>query len=209
MPNVVIDGVTYATDSIGGVNYQYVKLTAGQAGNAQPISGSTANGVEVDVTRVKTTVVVSGPATNAELRATPLPVSGSLAVTGPLTNAELRLSAIPISGAVTGPITDAQLRATPPEFRARHATTAVVTSVASQTVSTLLIASNPNRLGLQIDNESTSKCRIKYGTGPVSLSSYTARIWPDTQWEMPYPYTGDIYIIWESANGNARVTEVS
>lgn len=42
---------------------------------------------------------VSGPATDAQLRATPLPVSGNVGVTG--------------SVAVTGPLTDAQLRANP------------------------------------------------------------------------------------------------
>lgn len=55
-----------------------------------------------------------GGLTNTELRASPVPVSGtvsvgnsSLAVTGPLTNSELRAAAVPVSG----PLTDAQLRA--------------------------------------------------------------------------------------------------
>jgi hypothetical protein len=55
---------------------------------------------------------VIGPITDAELRATALPVSG------PLTDMQLRATAVPISGAVTAntglsqPLTDTQLRAT-------------------------------------------------------------------------------------------------
>lgn len=49
---------------------------------------------------------VSGPLTDAQLRATPVPVSG-----GFLTDAQLRASPVPISGALT----DAQLRASPIE----------------------------------------------------------------------------------------------
>jgi len=71
------------------------------------------------------TQAVSGPLTNAELRAVPIPTSISnwpqtQAVSGPLTDAELR--AVPISTsisnwpqlqAVSGPLTDAELRAVP------------------------------------------------------------------------------------------------
>lgn len=65
-----------------------------------------------------TPVPVSGPLTDAELRAAAVPVSGPLTdaelratavpVSGPLTDAELRATAVPVSG----PLTDAQLRAT-------------------------------------------------------------------------------------------------
>lgn len=48
------------------------------------------------------TQAVTGPLTDAQLRATAVPVSG------PLTDAQLRATAVPVSG----PLTDAQLRAT-------------------------------------------------------------------------------------------------
>jgi hypothetical protein len=54
------------------------------------------------------TLPVSGPVTDAQLRATPVPVSGTVAVTGPLTDTQLRATAVPVSG----PLTDAQIRAT-------------------------------------------------------------------------------------------------
>lgn len=51
----------------------------------------------------------SGGLTNTELRATPVPISGTVtATTGGLTDAQLRATAVPVSG----PLTDTQLRAT-------------------------------------------------------------------------------------------------
>ena len=54
------------------------------------------------------------PLTDTQLRATPVPVSGTLTATGPLTDTQLRATAVPVSGTVTasGPLTDTQLRAT-------------------------------------------------------------------------------------------------
>lgn len=53
---------------------------------------------------------VTGPVTDAQLRATPLPVSGTV-TTGGLTDMQLRATPVPISGSVsTGGLTDAQLR---------------------------------------------------------------------------------------------------
>lgn len=56
---------------------------------------------------------VTGPLTDAQLRATPVPISGSV-TTGDLTDAQLRATPVPVSGTVvTGGLTDTQLRATP------------------------------------------------------------------------------------------------
>lgn len=79
------------------------------------------------VVRIAGTVATTGGSgggssdglTNTQLRASPVPVSGTVAVTGPLTDAQLRAAAVPVSGTVgvsgtvpvSGPLTDAQLRA--------------------------------------------------------------------------------------------------
>jgi len=55
-----------------------------------------------------TPVPVSGPLTDTELRAVAVPISGTVAATGPLTDVELRAVAVPVSG----PLTDAEVRAT-------------------------------------------------------------------------------------------------
>lgn len=78
----------------------------------QPVSGTVS---------ISGSVAVTGPLTDAQLRATALPVSGTfwqatqpvsiaatVAVSGPLTDTQLRATAVPVSG----PLTDTQLRAT-------------------------------------------------------------------------------------------------
>jgi hypothetical protein len=51
-------GDTIATDDIGGVKYQRVKLVDGTADSATAIGGDATNGLDVDVTRVQGTVTV-------------------------------------------------------------------------------------------------------------------------------------------------------
>lgn len=61
----------------------------------------------------QTAIPVSGPLTDTQLRATPVPISGTV-TTGGLTDTQLRATPVPISGTVTtGGLTDTQLRATP------------------------------------------------------------------------------------------------
>jgi hypothetical protein len=181
--------ICMAADEIGAVYYDRIKVTFGQDGTAtdvssanplpvsivsgggsssggltdaelratpvavsgtfwqatQPISGTVGisgtvpvSGTFWQVTQpvsIAATVNVSGPLTDAQLRAAAVPVSGTfwqatqpvsiastVAVSGPLTDGQLRASAVPISGTVTanagsgtfavsGPLTDAQLRA--------------------------------------------------------------------------------------------------
>lgn len=50
---------------------------------------------------IQNSVAVTGPLTDTQLRATPVPVSGTVAVTGPLTDTQLRAAPVPISGTVT------------------------------------------------------------------------------------------------------------
>lgn len=66
----------------------------------------------VSVSNFPGSQAVTGPLTDAQLRAAAVPVSGSFfqatqPVSGPLTDVQLRASAVPVSG----PVTDAQLRA--------------------------------------------------------------------------------------------------
>ena len=91
------------------------------------------------------------PLTDTQLRATPVPVSGSVTtggltdtqlratavpVSGPLTDTQLRATAVPVSGTVTasGPVTDTQLRATPvPVSGTVAVTNAGITSIDGKT----------------------------------------------------------------------------
>jgi hypothetical protein len=92
-------------------------------GGAVDVSGSVVS-VTGSTVAIAGTVPVSGPLTDAQLRATAVPVSGTFwqatqPVSGPLTDTQLRATAVPVTGTVgvsgtvpvSGPLTDTQLRA--------------------------------------------------------------------------------------------------
>lgn len=106
--NVTLPGTDkiVATDDIGDVHFQRVKLDLGADGVSEPVVGA---------------LPVSGPLTDAQVRATPLPVmisdgSGPITVDGTVAVS----GSVPVTGAfwqatqpVSGPLTDAQVRAAP------------------------------------------------------------------------------------------------
>ena len=83
-----------------------------------------------------------------------------------------------------------------------------VSSVASSATSVTLLASNAARKGATIYNESTAILYLKLGA-TASLTSYSAQLVAGAYYELPFAYTGIIDGIWASANGNARITEIS
>lgn len=84
-------GSTIATDDVGGNHFQRVKLTDGTPDSSQYIAGDTANGLDVDVTRVQGSVTVVQPtATSLKVDASSVPVpvtdgGSSLTVDGTVT----------------------------------------------------------------------------------------------------------------------------
>ncbi len=93
-------------------------LTSGGSGAASNVSITgvsvtlPVSGPLTDAQLRASAISVTGPLTDTQLRATPVPVSGTVA-TGGLTDTQLRATAVPVSGTVTatGPLTDTQLRA--------------------------------------------------------------------------------------------------
>ncbi len=84
-----------------------------------------------------------------------------------------------------------------------------LTNVASTTSSTTLAASNINRKGLIIYNDSNRTLFIKYGA-TASSTSFTVKIIGDGVHYMSGAiYTGVVDGIWSAVNGSARVTEIS
>lgn len=87
--------------------------------------------------------------------------------------------------------------------------TATTTSVADTAVSTTLLASNANRLGATIYNDSTVALYLKLGA-TASLTSFTVKMAADGYYEVPFGYTGIIDGIWASdASGSARIVELT
>jgi hypothetical protein len=90
------------------------------------------------------------------------------------------------------------------------AATATLSNVASSATNVTLLASNTSRKAAYIYNDSTEILYVKFGT-TASSSSYTVQLGVGEYYELPaYPiYTGIIDGIWASANGSARITELT
>ena len=92
----------------------------------------------------------------------------------------------------------------------QSATNGTFSTAASSITVVTLLASNVNRRGVYITNESASATLyVGFGAG-ASLTAYTyvvppyGQITPD-----PVAYTGIITGIWSAAVGNARITEIT
>jgi hypothetical protein len=119
----------------------------------------------------------------------------AIPVTGPLTDAQLRATPVPVSGTVTANPTN-------PSANAR-------TSVPGAAADTLILASNANRKGATIFNDSTAILYLALGSVAASLTNFTVKMVTDAYYEVPFGYTGEIRGIWASAAGNARVGELT
>lgn len=111
------------------------------------------------------------------------------------------------SGALNGPYTVATATSGFP-VKEQRPTTGTPTNVAGSATSVQLLATNTSRLGAYIFNDSSAVMYVKLGTG-ATTSSYCSKVFPDTGWPVPFGYTGVVEAVWESATGNARVTELS
>lgn len=89
------------------------------------------------------------------------------------------------------------------------ADTATLANVSGSASSVTLQASNANRLGWEVVNDSTAILYVKYGSG-ASATSVTRKLEPNEAYSMTAPiYTGIITGIWGSATGAARMTELA
>lgn len=84
----------------------YVDMTQPGSGGGPSADVTVLNFPATQPVSIAATVGVSGPLTDAQLRATDVPVSGTFwqavqPVSGPLTDAQLRATAVPVSGTVT------------------------------------------------------------------------------------------------------------
>jgi hypothetical protein len=106
------------------------------------------------------------------------------------------------------PITIASDQSSVPTKEIRSAT-GTTTTVAASASNVTLLASNANRLGATIFNDSVAaNLFVKLGA-TASATSFAARITPNGYYEVPYNYTGIIDGIWSAASGNARITELT
>ena len=90
-----------------------------------------------------------------------------------------------------------------------RAATATPSNVASSASSVTILASNANRLGATVFNDSTQVLYLLFGSGTASATNYSVQMATLTYFEVPFEFTGQLTGIWASANGAARVTEIA
>lgn len=159
--------------------------------------GTMAASVPVVIASNQSAVPVSGPLTDAQLRATPVPVSGTVTA-----------NAGSGTMAVSGPLTDAQLRATPPTVITKSALTAnSPATVSVSTTSGLALASNAGRKGLLVIN--LSNATVCFGIGATAVLSSGICLQPSAAWSMnEYSFvTGAINAIASAAASTISIQE--
>lgn len=192
-----------ATDDVGGVHYQRVKLDVGGNGVSAPIVGTDglpiANGsgnknAEGDPIW---TQMVNDSGTHLGETGAPVPVrlfDGSATALGSSANPVNVLG----QDAAGAPIQQSSASAT-------------VGSVSASATSVTLQAANVGRVGLIIYNDSASSVYVKYGSS-ASATSFTYKLGPGGTLECGpagFIYTDIVTGIWDSATGAARVTELT
>jgi hypothetical protein len=136
------------------------------------------------------------------------PVSGTVAVTqstSPWIVSGSGTAGTPASGVIT---IQGISGMTPVQVITNKATTSSVTSVASSASNVTLLAANANRTFASIYNSSTKQVYIKLGTS-ASNSSFTILLMPNSYWEVPVDWAGQIDAVWQAVNGNAIITELT
>ena len=86
--------------------------------------------------------------------------------------------------------------------------TSTVTAVAASATVVTLVAANGGRKGLIVYNDGTVDMYIKFGP-TATTSSFTYKVVGGGTLEMAQPiYTGIVTALWDSASGNARITQL-
>ena len=94
-------------------------------------------------------------------------------------------------------------------FDTSRPATAAHTTVPSAAVSTTLLAANPARRSFILWNNSNKTLYVIFGA-TATLTAFTFVLGPGGNYESKMDdYTGIISGIWNAANGDAQVTEIS
>jgi hypothetical protein len=194
--NAAVVGVGTAGTPSGGV----LTVQGSGSGTALPISGSvsissgTTTVTQGSAASLNATVVGSGNFTVVQATASNL----NAAVVGTGTAGTPATGVLSVQGISSGTALSVVTKSS----------TATLTNVASSATNAVILASNTSRLGAIIFNDSTAALYLKFGV-TASTSSFTTKIFPGDVYQLLVDYTGELDGIWASANGFARVTELT
>ncbi len=165
------------------------------------LRGDITNGLDVDVTRI----IPGTAATNLGKARDGASASTDTGVSALLIRRDTPTTLTPIAGDYEVPQIDSMGAQW---VREKSSTVSAVTSVASSASNVTILALNAQRRGATICNDSTAVLYLKLGA-TASTTSFTVKMLADAYYEVPAQYTGIIDGIWASANGSARVTEIT
>lgn len=149
VPITAGSGTSIATDDVGGVHYQKIKLAFGDADTATLVSGS-------DPLPISGTVNVNGtvPVSGTFFQVTqPVSIAATVAVSGPLTDTQLRASAVPISGTVTANLGTIAGVATETTLAAINTKTLAAGQAVMASSSPVVIASNQSAIAVSFTQQ--------------------------------------------------------
>lgn len=176
-------------------------VTAAVTGQVQ--SGSTAAGNPVLVGGVDASNVVRGVLTDT---------SGRTIIVGTTLSGSTAANAAPVIIAgtdSTGFVRTLRLStAGVIQTTASTSSTTSVSSVAASASNVTVLGANASRVGATVFNDSTVTLYLKLGA-TAATNSYTVQLSARSYYEVPFGYVGIIDGIWDSATGNARVTELT
>ena len=86
--------------------------------------------------------------------------------------------------------------------------TIVTSSVPASVTNVTLLTANSTRLGATVFNDSSAILYIKMGV-TATLTDFTIKLFPQSYWEVPFGWTGEIDGFWAHANGAARIGELT
>jgi hypothetical protein len=214
MPAVVVTSITNSTavtllngeglarDTWGATQVGTWNIgTVSSVTNSIAVSLLNGGGTTLDPRDRNWTISETVPVSGTFYQATQ-PVSGTVTVasiTASTASALVDSTGVQYSG--SNPVPTKELRAS----------TGTNTSVADNSASTTILASNTARLGATVYNDSSAILYLLLGSTAASTTNYTCKIASSGYYEVPFGYTGQLTGIWASDpnDGSARVTEIT
>ena len=176
------------------------------------LRGTTANGLDVDVTRLPALAAGTNNIGDVDVASLPGTVAADITaiktatelIDNAIAGSEMQVDVVAALPAGTNNIGDIDVLSLP------AAATATLSNVATSNASAQLLASNAARKGAIIYNDSLVVMYVKFGT-TASATSFTYYLVAGATLELPSSpvYTGRIDAILASSTGTARVTELT
>lgn len=199
-------GVQYTEGDVDTTFTGTIALAEGPSNTAATLRTTAANNLLVDGSTVTQPISAASLPLPAGAATSALQTQPGVDIGDVTINNAAGASAVNIQDGGNSITVDGSVTANP-----TRPSTGTRTQIADTTVEGVILASNANRLGAQIYNDSTVELVLGLGTTVVTTSNYTVKIFPNGYYEVPAEFTGQIRGLWptDPATGGAKVTELT